>query len=306
MPTEIPDSLRKTLKPFCGFLSVERGLSRNSVDAYRSDLQQFLEALAERGISSFEEIGHAEILDYLADLKDRDGLEPSSLARKLVSIKVFFRYLFQEKIVLRDVTDIMDSPKLWRILPDFLSTAEIDAMMNIYPVNAKDFLAIRNRAILELMYGCGTRVSELADLTLRSVLFDEAVIRVFGKGSKERIVPVGHLALQALHRYLEKSRPNLVKSPTEVHLFLSHHGHRLDRERIWAIVKETAERAGIHKNIHPHTLRHSFASHLLDNGADLRVIQELLGHADISTTQIYTHVDQRRLLSVHKKFFPRA
>lgn len=179
-------------------------------------------------------------------------------------------------------------------------------MMNVYAVNAKDFLAIRNRAILEIMYACGLRVSEVASLKVSSVNFDDSVIRVFGKGSKERIVPIGHLAIQALRRYLTKSRPFLLKAPDEPTLFISNRGKVLDRERIWAIIKDTARLAGINKNIHPHTLRHSFASHLLENGADLRVIQEMLGHADIATTQIYTHVDQRQLLAVHKRFHPRA
>jgi len=284
---------------------MERGLSRNSVRAYRSDLSDFLNYLGEIGKKTPELVLRDDILEYLSQLKDA-GMEPASLARKLVSVKVFFRYLFQEKFLEQNVTAVMDSPKLWRILPEFLSSSEVDAMMRVYPVNAKDFLAIRNRAILELMYACGLRVSELVNLKTSSVSFETFVVRVMGKGSKERIVPVGHLALQALSRYLTKSRPFLQKSQDEQTLFLSDHGKKLNRERIWGIIKEVAQLAGIEKNIHPHTLRHSFASHLLENHADLRVIQEMLGHADISTTQIYTHVNQRQLLSVYKRFHPRA
>ncbi len=297
--------MNKILEHFCGYLAIERGLSRNSVTAYKSDLTDFIAYLNRSGKRDFSEVSRDDIIDFLGEHKDA-GMEPSSLARRLVSVKVFFKYLFQEKLIPENCTTVMDSPKLWRILPEFISAREVDALMNVYAVNAKDFLAIRNRAILEVMYACGLRVSEVASLKVSSINFDDGVIRVFGKGSKERIVPMGHLAVQALKRYLTKSRPYLLKSPDEPTLFLSNRGKVLDRERIWAIIKETARLAGIDKNIHPHTLRHSFASHLLENGADLRVIQEMLGHADIATTQIYTHVDQRQLLAVHRKFHPRA
>ena len=297
--------MERALEHFIGYLSLERGLVKNSVLAYRSDLSDFIAYLKARSISSYMAVTRDDIIDYLSDCKDR-GMEVATLARRLVAIKVFFRYLFQERIIGADITDVMDSPKLWRILPEFMSSREVEALMNVYAVNAKDFLAIRNRAILEVLYACGLRVSEVASLNVSSVNAENGVIRVLGKGSKERIVPVGHLAVQALRRYLTKSRPNLLRSPDEPTLFLSQRGRKLNRERIWAIIKEAALQAGIMKNIHPHTLRHSFASHLLENGADLRVIQEMLGHADIATTQIYTHVDQRQLLAVHKKFHPRS
>jgi len=295
----------KILQHFCGYLLMERGLSRNSISAYRCDLADFIAYLKKCGKADFSEVTRDDIIDFLGEHKE-NGMEPASLARRLVAIKVFFRYLAQEKFVPENITSVMDSPKLWRILPEFMSSREVEALMNVYAVNAKDFLAIRNRAILEVLYACGLRVSEVASLKVSSVNAENGVIRVLGKGSKERIVPVGHLAVQALRRYLTKSRPNLLRSPDEPTLFLSQRGRKLNRERIWAIIKEAALQAGIMKNIHPHTLRHSFASHLLENGADLRVIQEMLGHADIATTQIYTHVDQRQLLAIHKKFHPRS
>ena len=295
----------KILQHFCGYLLMERGLSRNSISAYRCDLADFIAYLKKYGKTDFSEVTRDNIIDFLGEHKE-NGMEPASLARRLVAIKVFFRYLAQEKFVPENITSVMDSPKLWRILPEFMSSREVEALMNVYAVNAKDFLAIRNRAILEVLYACGLRVSEVASLNVSSVNAENGVIRVLGKGSKERIVPVGHLAVQALRRYLTKSRPNLLRSPDEPTLFLSQRGRKLNRERIWAIIKEAALQARIMKNIHPHTLRHSFASHLLENGADLRVIQEMLGHADIATTQIYTHVDQRQLLAVHKKFHPRS
>lgn len=295
----------KILQHFCGYLLMERGLSENSIAAYRSDLEDFSDWLKEQGKNSYSEVSRDDIIDFLGARKEQE-MEPSSLARRLVAIKVFFRYLAQEKFIPDNITSVMDSSKLGRILPEFITAVEVDALMNVWSLEDRDFLAIRNRAILELMYACGLRVSEVAALNVSSVNLDDRVIRVVGKGSKERIVPVGHLALRALGRYLKEARPYLLKSPDEPTLFLSRLGRRLDRERIWGIIKETARLAGITKNVHPHTLRHSFASHLLENGADLRVIQEMLGHADIATTQIYTHIDQRRLLEVQRKFHPRA
>ncbi len=297
--------MNRIISQFTGFLSIERGCSNHTVSAYASDLEDFAEFLRSKGIASFIAVSRDEIIDYLGDCKDR-GLESSSVTRRLVSIKSLFRYLFQERIIASDITDVMTSPKLWRILPDFLSAQEVEALLNVFPKNSKDPLVLRNRCILELLYASGLRVSECASLQFGAIRFDEALIRVMGKGSKERLVPVGRMALASLRTYLNKGRPFLLKEKTSPRLFLSYRGAALDRERIWQVVKEAAAAAGIRKNIHPHTLRHSFASHLLENGADLRVIQEMLGHADISTTQIYTHVDKRRLIHVHKQFHPRA
>lgn len=285
---------------------MEKGLSDNSVSAYHSDLKDFTKFVHHLGKSRVDEITRNDILAFLSDCKER-GLESSSLARRLVSIKIFFRYLFQEKIVTTDITGVMDSPKLWRLLPDFLSINEVNALLKAFPANAKDTLIFRNRTILELMYACGLRVSETASLRLNSLFLDQEIIRIIGKGDKERIVPVGKPAGRLLIRYLAEIRPLLQKDKSsETAVFLSFRGRPLDRERIWAIVNEAGKLAGINKTIHPHTLRHSFASHLLEHGADLRIIQEMLGHADISTTQIYTHVDQQRLINVHKQFHPRG
>lgn len=293
------------LKHFSGFLAMEKGLSPNSVSAYNSDLRDFAEFLKGKTISSFTSVTRDDILAYLAACKTR-GMESSSMARRLVAIKVLFRYLFQEKIIGNDITDVMDSPKMWRLLPDFLSFAEIESMLKVFPDTGKDPLVFRNRTLLEVMYACGLRVSEVANLRTDNILSDQAILRVIGKGDKERIVPIGRKALDLLEKYVSEIRPQLVVSVTEPTIFLSKTGKPLNRERIWAIVKDAALRAGINKNIFPHTLRHSFASHLLENGADLRIIQEMLGHADISTTQIYTHVDQKRLMNVHKQFHPRG
>ncbi|MDD3117796.1 MAG: site-specific tyrosine recombinase XerD [Victivallales bacterium] len=297
--------MEEELKHFIGYLTLEKGLSENSTAAYRSDLSHFITWLQEHGRHSFAALSRNDIIAYLGEGK-AEGMEPATLARRLVSIKVLLRYLFQEKLIPENVTEVMDSPKLWRLLPDFLSPKEVDKLLTAFPASAKDPLTFRNRVILEMLYACGLRVSECAGLRLDSVRFDEAMVRVIGKGSKERLVPIGRLALRLLTRYLNEVRPQLAKVGGEVALFISVNGHQLDREMIWNIVKDAARKAKIRKNIHPHTLRHSFAGHLLENGADLRVIQEMLGHADIATTQIYTHIDQKRLLSVHRQFHPRA
>lgn len=296
----------KELGHFCGYLSLERGLSSNSVSAYRRDLKDFTDFLVEKGIVSSSQIRRDDIIEYLSECKKKQ-LETSSIARRLISIKIFFRYLFQEKIISKDITDVMDSPKVWKMLPDFLSIEETDRLLKAFPETMKDPLIFRNRTILETIYASGLRVSEAAGLKTRDVHFDQDYLRVTGKGAKERIVPIGKPALRLLRKYIDEVRPLLLpENANSDRLFVSCRGKPLNRERIWAIVKEAALIAGISKNIYPHTLRHSFASHLLENGADLRIIQEMLGHADISTTQIYTHVDQSRLLKTHKRFHPRA
>ena len=298
----------KVLLHFCGWLTVERGLGELTVKSYRTDLADFIRCLNEQfHVSSFRDVDRDMIVDYLGICRDKE-MESTTLARRLVAIKVLFRYLFQEKLISNDITDVMDSPKLWRILPDFLSVEEVEKILkvNIQRGNGPlDPLMLRNRCILELLYSSGLRVSECADITVGGVKFDEEIVRVTGKGRKERIVPAGRPVLRLLERYLREARPLLAKEESVPNLFISYRGKALNRERIWAVVKDAAKEAGIMKNIHPHTLRHSFASHLLQNGADLRMIQEMLGHADISTTQIYTHVEQSRLLAVHRQFHPR-
>lgn len=298
--------MEKILRQFCGFLTLERGLGDLSVQSYHSDLKDFVRFLKEHGISDFNDVDREGIVDYLSECRER-GLESATLARRMVSIKMLFRYLFYvEKVLKSDMTDVMESARMWRILPDYLSIREVEKLLNVFPKNGKDPLLLRNRCILELMYASGLRVSECTALDLGSVKFEERIVRIFGKGSKERLVPVGHVALDLLQRYLETARPQLARDPSVPNLFLSYRGKPLNRERLWSIIKDAALQAGIHKNIHPHILRHSFASHLLENGADLRVIQEMLGHADISTTQIYTHVEENRILSIHRQFHPRS
>jgi len=298
--------IQEKIKYFVEYLTLERNLSANSIASYESDLKDFSSYLADRQIKLLNAVDRELVLDYLEHGKLELSLENSTLARRLIAIKLFFRFLLQEKLIPSDVTATMDSPKLWKLLPDYLTEAEVDAFLEVYPNSAKDPLDLRNRAILELLYASGLRVSELVNLPLTGVDFESEIIRVVGKGSKTRLVPAGKIALRTLKRYLNEIRPQLVvKNPLCPVVFVSRNGKKLNREWIWSLVKTAAARANIQKNIHPHTLRHSFASHLLAHGADLRVIQEMLGHADISTTEVYTHIDAARLQAIHQQFHPR-
>ena len=299
--------LFREIEFFCEYLIVERGLANNTIAAYRHDLESAAEFLFDIGISAWKDCTYDDLLDVLDDLRDK-GFETSSIARHLVSLKVFFRYLAQEELIEVNITEVMDSPRLWKILPDFLTEQEVGRLLNSFSTRDKDPLEFRNRVILELLYSSGLRASEAATLPLRAIDFEEEVLRVEGKGAKVRIVPVGKPALRLLRKYVTEIRPELAgeNGAGMSALFLSVRGRPLDRERVWQVVKLAAERSGITKNIYPHILRHSFASHLLSNGADLRAIQEMLGHSDISTTEIYTHVESSRLLSIHRKFHPRG
>jgi integrase/recombinase XerD len=292
------------LQQFKASLLLEQGLADSTIQAYLSDLLDFIRYLDRtQSINEPKLVTRFEILDYLESCQDSEKAV-STIARRLISIKLFFRFLLREKVLEVNVTEVMDSPRLWKLIPDHLSEQEIERLLQVH--DSREPLTIRNRLILELLYSCGLRVSELCNLKVDSPNFETGIFRVTGKGSKERIVPFGQDAEKLLKEYLKKVRPILDKIGKTPELILSKSGQKLTRARVWTIIKDTAVAAGIHKNIFPHTLRHSFASHLLKNGADLRVIQEMLGHADIATTQIYTHVEQTRLAQVHKKFHPRA
>ena len=299
--------IRRNLDFFETFLTLERGLGANTVQAYITDLRGFADFCDDNNINNVNSISREVILDFLGDRQDNHCEVASTLARKLISIKLFFRFLLQEQLLERDPTEIMESPRLWSYLPGFLSTAEVDSLLAAFPAQSKEPLQQRNRAILETIYASGLRVSEAAHLKVSDVNFEDATLRINGKGNKVRIVPIGKTALAILRYYILNSRKELLNGKgNTAELFLSVRGKPLNREWIWAIVKEAATLAGIDRDIYPHMLRHSFASHLLANGADLRVIQEMLGHSDLRTTEIYTHVENERLLGIHKQFHPRA
>lgn len=294
--------MRALLDSFLDYVSLERGLSKNTREAYADDIGRFLDWLTEKGVRSINAVTRAQILDHLMAEKAR-GLAANSLSRHLVSLKVFFRYLAQEGLLSVNVAETMESPKVWKMLPNVLTPKEIDRLLAA--PDLKKPTGIRNRAILELFYASGMRVSELAGLQISDLHFDEHFLRCIGKGRKERVVPVGKEALERVKQYLA-IRPQFSPGPQEQTLFLSSRHQPMSRKTIWDMIKKCAVAAGITKTIYPHTLRHSFASHLLANGAPLRIIQEMLGHADIATTQIYTHVDPDRLKGVHRQFHPRA
>ncbi len=290
------------IEAFLAFLGLERALSRNTLSAYRSDLDQAAAFLAKRGAADWRGLTRAQAAEWIHSLNGR-VCAPASLARKLTALRGLARFLVREKIRADDFTDLLSGPKLTRRIPGTLTPEEIGRLLAA-PTGG-DARALRDRALLELFYSSGLRVSELAGLTLQQVNLEQGFLRVFGKGSKERVVPIGGRAADAVATYLLSGRPQLVKPKTGSQLFLNPRGTALSRVALWMIVKKNAQRAGITKNVKPHGLRHSFATHLLSGGADLRAIQEMLGHASISTTQIYTAVESKRLLEQHTKFHPR-
>jgi len=295
--------LKDILKDFTGFAALERGLSKNTVSAYFNDLESFINYLKNQGAEKPQDINRNIILDYLESCREA-GYEVATIARRLVAIKIFFRYLLQERIIDHDLTDVMEGPRLWRMLPGFFTPDEVERLLKAY--NSRDKLDIRNRAVMEILYATGMRVSELISLQMNNLHLKEGYLRVTGKGDKERLIPVGRAAGKQLGKYIENARPALDATGKSTTVFLTKNGNPMSRKCVWRIVDRASQLTGIGKKAYPHILRHSFASHLLSGGADLRVIQEMLGHADISTTQIYTHVDQQQLKNIHRQFHPRA
>jgi integrase/recombinase XerD len=289
---------------FVRFLATERGLSDNYQLSTRRSLSEFAAwCSSARQITAVREVTLPLISDYLATLKQR-GLAASSIKLVVVALKIFFRYLQAHRSVERDPTETLNLPRIERYLPETLNELQVEQLID--SINTAHPLALRDRAVLELLYASGLRISELANARLENLNLEERIVRVTGKGNKTRLVPIGRKACEALAAYLSTERPQLVKARTSSEIFLSARGTKLTTARLWQIVKERARHSGLEANIYPHLLRHSFATHLLSNGADLRIIQEMLGHADISTTQVYTHVDQQRLKAVHRKFHPRG
>ncbi|MBI3312973.1 MAG: site-specific tyrosine recombinase XerD [Candidatus Omnitrophica bacterium] len=286
---------------FFNYLSAEKGLAQNTLIAYRQDLIFYSQFIKEKKIGGWDKIKRDHIIQFLSREQKRK-LDVTTIARRLVSIKLFHRFMVQERLLAEDVTSILESPKLWKKLPHFLTRQEVEGLFKM-PVT-QDPAGIRNRAMLECLYGTGLRVSEVTGLTLEGVDLQNAYLRSRGKGDKERIVPIGSKAIQACKIYLEKSRPKM--KPKTSHFFIGKNGKGLTRQYVWQMIKQIARQAGIQKEITPHTFRHSYATHLLEGGADLRMVQELLGHSDISTTQIYTHVSRDRLKGIHAKFHPRG
>lgn len=292
-------TLEDLLTDFVAYTRSEKGLSFNSIEAYQRDLKSFFEFLASREISKCQLIVTEEIIAYLSQLK-LDGYASASISRALISIKVFFRFLVREKYIEKNIASTLESPKLWQLIPEVLSMDEMERLL-IQP-NRSTFEGARDQSILEVLYASGLRVSEVCGLSIHDV--DDNYVRVIGKGRKERVIPIGKKAIDAIDHYLVHFRDHF-DCENEKALFVTKRGKRIDRVAIWRMVKGYAKTAKITKEISPHTLRHSFATHLLDNGADLRVIQEMLGHANIGTTDRYTHVSHNRLREAFNQYHPR-
>ena len=291
------------LGSFADFLTLEQGASPRTNEAYLRDIARMAEFATSHAAPGPVDITARLLRDYIYHLKDL-GLAPSSIRRNVSALRTYFKFLLADGVVVRDPTERLETPKRWRTLPDVLTQAEIDQILAAPTLD--DPLYFRDRALLELAYGAGLRVSEWISLAVRDVMLEEGLVRIFGKGSKERLVPIGRQAIGATAVYLRELRPRLERGEGKGLVFLNARGQPLTRMGAWKILKRHVERTGIEKHVSPHTLRHSFATHLLEGGADLRAVQEMLGHADISTTQIYTHVDREYLRAVHRQYHPRG
>ncbi len=294
--------MKELIDSFLDYLSVERALAKNTILAYRADLNLYLDFIQKRGISALSQVTKNDIVEFMLTQKAQ-GVSPVSISRRLAAIRMFHRFLARERILKSDPTALIDSPKLWKKVPDTLSLNEVEALIG--QPDPRDKQGARDKAILETLYATGMRVSELSSLKANNVNLDIGFLRCIGKGNKERIIPLGKKAIHSINRYLEFSRPYFSKQKASEFLFLGRSGARLSRQSVWKLIKRYAAEAKIKKPIKVHTLRHSFATHLLERGADLRSVQEMLGHSNISTTQIYTHIDKERLKTVHRMFHPR-
>lgn len=296
--------LRRQLDSYFNFLRVEKSVSENTSFSYTSDLKRYCAYLEDHDVRSADTVKEKHVSAYLQQL-NKMGLSPRSIARNFSTIRGFHRFLLGEDIASDDPTQNLEPPKRSKALPEVLSIAEVNAILSKPDKNKP--LGLRDRAILEVLYATGIRVSELVNLKQQNLLFDEELILVFGKGSKERLVPIGKSAREWVKKYQRKTRIRIAKrEKSQDYLFLNARGGRITRRAIWDIVSKYSKEASIKREVHPHTFRHSFATHLLEGGADLRAVQEMLGHADISTTQIYTHIDREYLKEVHRSFHPRA
>ena len=302
-PLDPPPAYESDISAFLAWVQLERGLSENTVESYESDLIQCACFLHKQGSSNWQAVSLEHVSAWISSLT-LDGYAVASLARKLSALRMLARFLLGEGNLQNDFTELLSNPKKGRFLPHALSIEEMERFLSAPDLTTP--LGKRDRAIFELMYGSGLRVSEVSSVLVNAVNLEEGFARIFGKGSKERIVPVGKEAVMAIRNYLHGGRPELVKDRSGGELFLSKRGTPISRKMIWVLVKDYARRAGIEKNLTPHGLRHSFATHLLMGGADIRAVQEMLGHSDVGTTQIYTHVESQRLVEEHTNFHPLA
>lgn len=294
--------MKELIDTFLNYISVERGLANNTVVSYREDLNTYLDFIEKSNIDALSRISKDNITNFMFDQKAK-GIAANSIARRLAAIRMFHRFLTRERILKNDPSALIDSPKLWKRVPETLTLNEVEAL--IAQPDARSSQGLRDKAILETLYATGMRVSEGVNLKKDSVNLDVGFLRCIGKGNKERVIPLGKKAINSINKYLETSRPKFLKGKESEFLFVSRCGKKISRQSFWKIIKKYAKEARLKKPIKPHILRHSFATHLLERGADLRSVQEMLGHSNISTTQIYTHINKERLKNIHKQFHPR-
>lgn len=303
MNNRVAEKLRESLQAFLTTLTVEKNLSENTIDAYRRDLIRYLTFLTDSGVTSAEAISTEEISQFITELKQFD-LSPSTIARNFSSVRNYHHFLIADNRAEVDPTNILENPRLPDRLPDVLNYEEVRSILEV--IQPEDSYKLRDRAMFETLYACGLRVSEVITLTQQNVFEEELILRILGKGKKERLVPIGDTALYWIKRYEGDARSGFaVAGRSHDVLFLNNRGKGLTRMGVWKKLQEYIKSAGIDKHVTPHTFRHSFATHLLEGGADLRAVQEMLGHSDISTTQIYTHLDKSYLQEVHRTFHPR-
>jgi integrase/recombinase XerD len=295
--------MEQLLDQFLHYLIVEKGLSKNTIDAYSHGLNRFLDSLRKKEIQEMPSVSKFDVRAFLLALR-KQGLSTKTVLRNLVAIRTFFQFLIQEGILEANPIEELESPKIAKTLPEILTLKEVEQLLE--QPNPQTPLAIRDRAMLEVLYATGMRVSELTHLPINQVNLEGGYVLVFGKGSKERIIPLGSEAMKWVALYLKAARERLAKGKESPFLFINRSGRGMSRQQFWKNIKAYGRRAGIRKRITPHLLRHSFASHLLEGGADLRSVQMMLGHVDISTTQIYTHVTGERLKKIHKRYHPRG
>jgi integrase/recombinase XerD len=297
-------TLNQLIDQYINYITVEKGLALKTVEAYSGDLQTFLQFLDTQNIACVQDADTAVILKYIIDLR-RNGLAPRSRARNLVALRGFYRFLIETGVLTDNAASLVDLPKSGMKLPDVLTTKQVERLLE--SPDRGTLRGVRDAAMLELIYAAGLRVSELIGLRISAINLEAGFVRVLGKGSKERFVPIGRKAMLALQDYLTHARPSLLKTKQVSHyLFVARAGNPMTRQGFWKLLRKYAFQAGITKKISPHSLRHSFATHLLEGGADLRAVQVMLGHVDIATTQIYTHVAKQRLIEIHQKYHPRG
>lgn len=295
--------MRDLLNRYYNHLLIEKGAAANTLEAYGRDLKRYISFLEEKRLTDVRSVMPQTVIDFLVQIKS-EGLSANSMNRSLAALRGFYKFLLQEKVVEESPLANIELAKVWLRLPDTVSAEEMNVILS--QPGDQTPQALRDSAMLELLYATGLRVSELIGLAMNSINWQVGFLIVMGKGSKERVVPIGKTAYDSVLRYVEEARPRLIRSKTTDCLFLNRFGGPLTRQGLWKIIVGYAQKAGLQKKVHPHTFRHSFASHLLAGGADLRAVQVMLGHSDISTTQIYTHVNRDRLKEIHQKYHPRG